>query len=130
MGDRDTEILRAVRAELQETNKLLGGISGFLGNITLWGLLAALLFALGTQFAPGFFLTLSAIVAILGIALALSSLQSSRDSSPSTKKWKREEPVRSGKGLAKLTPLESWLIVLIPIVLVFGFVIAGTIISG
>ena len=69
--------MQTVRDELQKTNKLLSGISGFLANLTLWGFLAAVLFFFSTQFAPRFFFSAGAVVAVLGIALALSSLHAS-----------------------------------------------------
>jgi len=90
MDETDKEFMRAIHEELQETNKLLFGISGFIGNITLWGLLAAVLYAVGIQVAPGFFLTASALVAFLGVIMALSALYSSSNRS-------RSNPTENGE---------------------------------
>ena len=99
MRDKETELLESIRDELRETKKLLAGISGFLGNVTLWGFLSGLLFFFSSQFAPGFFFTAGSIVAVLGIALALSSLHSS---------FSEKRKAKKGQGY---TAIESTLMV-------------------
>ena len=106
VGDKDRELMQAVHEDLLETNRLLSGISGFLGNLTLWGFLSGLLFFFGSQFAPEFFFTAGALVAILGVALAISSLHFS----PVAKRKDRE-----GRGISVVE-------LVFTVVLALGFV--------
>ncbi len=79
MSESEDVTLKAIRAELRRTNNILAGVSRFLFNLTLWGLLAGCLWALGFQVelffgGGGFFFFVATFVSIGGILHAVSAL--------------------------------------------------------
>ena len=103
MTENEEKILQSIQAESKQTNLILAGIAGFLFNLTLWGLLTGLLFGFGFLFAPGFFFTAAGITALVGVALALSSLNLDLVSArPSFTTYAPSKPFKRGQPISNL----------------------------